>query len=372
MRPNDVTIFMCGDVMTGRGIDQILPHPAAPRIYEPYMDSALGYVELAERAHGPIPGPAGFSYIWGDAFEEFRLAGPDVKIINLETAVTRSEDYEDKGINYRMDPANIPCITAAGIDCCALANNHILDWGVRGLAETIMTLKNAGLACCGAGGNIGAAAAPAVIKTANGGRVLVFSMGSETSGIPRHWAASEDRAGVNLLADLTPGAARPLKKEIEKQRRQGDIVVASVHWGGNWGFDVPDAFRQFAYLLIDEAGVDIIHGHSSHHPKGIEVHSGKLILYGCGDFINDYEGIEGYEHFRPELGLMYFAKTDMASGRLLSLRMTPTLIRRFRVNRAEINDALWLTDMITREGGRFNTRASLGEDGRLALEWDFE
>jgi poly-gamma-glutamate capsule biosynthesis protein CapA/YwtB (metallophosphatase superfamily) len=59
--------------------------------------------------------------------------------------------------------------------------------------------------------------------------------------------------------------------------------------------------RQFAHALIDEAGFDLVHGHSSHHPKAIEVHHGRIILYGCGDFITDYEGIKGYESFRDDL-----------------------------------------------------------------------
>ena len=365
-----ITIFMCGDVMTGRGIDQILPHPSGPAIHEPFMKSALGYVELAEQAHGPIPRPAGFSYIWGDALGEFGRAAPDVKIINLETSVTRSADYEEKGINYRMHPDNIPCLTAAGIDCCALANNHVLDWGVSGLKETLATLKNAGLAGCGAGENVREASAPAVMGTARG-RVLVFSMGSVTSGIPRGWAAGEDRPGVNLLEDFSYGKILALKEKMEKHpRREGDIVIASIHWGENWGYDVPEEMRRFAHLLIDEAGVDVIHGHSSHHPRGIEVHGGKLILYGCGDFINDYEGISGYEEFRGELGLMYFAKADPADGKLISLRMTPTIARRFRVNRVAPSDALWLRDILTREGRRFGTRVRAGADGRLDLEWE--
>ena len=94
--------------MTGRGIDQILTHPSNSVLYESYMKSTKGYVELGEMAHGTIPRPAGDSYIWGDALEELELRGPDVKIINLETSVTRSEDYwKYKGINYRMYPDNI-------------------------------------------------------------------------------------------------------------------------------------------------------------------------------------------------------------------------------------------------------------------------
>jgi len=80
---NPITIFMCGDVMTGRGIDQVLPHPSNPVIYEPCMRSAKGYVELAEGANGPIPQPVDFSYIWGDALEEFERVVPDLRIINF-------------------------------------------------------------------------------------------------------------------------------------------------------------------------------------------------------------------------------------------------------------------------------------------------
>ncbi len=77
-------------------------------------------------------------------------------------------------------------------------------------------------------------------------------------------------------------------------------MVVSIHWGGNWGYGIPGEQRQFAHRLIDQAGVDVVHGHYSHHAKGIEVYHDKLILYGCGDFLNDYEGISGQERFRGE------------------------------------------------------------------------
>ena len=68
--PNAITIFLCGDVMTGRGIDQILPHPSDPTIYESYMKSAQGYVKIAEEVNGSIDFPVSFSYIWGNALKE--------------------------------------------------------------------------------------------------------------------------------------------------------------------------------------------------------------------------------------------------------------------------------------------------------------
>src|SRR5262252_6689064 len=148
---NAISLLLCGDVMTGRGIDQVLPCPVNPVLYEPYLRDAREYVELAETVHGPISRPVSFDYIWGDALEELERAEVDSRIVNLETAITSAEEAWPKEINYRMHPANIGCITAARIDCCCLANNHVLDWGYAGLDETIATLDKAGVAHAGAG-----------------------------------------------------------------------------------------------------------------------------------------------------------------------------------------------------------------------------
>lgn len=149
-----ITLFLCGDVMTGRGIDQVLPHPSNPELHEPYVESALEYVAMAETANGRIPKPVDFSHVWGDAAEEIDRATPTARVVNLETSITTSGNYELKGINYRMHPANVACLTAAKIDCCVLANNHVLDWGRSGLAETISTLRRARIQPAGAGRNL--------------------------------------------------------------------------------------------------------------------------------------------------------------------------------------------------------------------------
>ncbi|SCY16572.1 CapA family protein [Nitrosospira sp. Nsp13] len=364
-----IMLFLCGDVMTGRGIDQVLPHPGNPVLYERYMKSATGYMELAEEVNGPIPKPVDFSYIWGDALAELERRKPDVRIINLETAITRSDEVENKAVNYRMHPDNIPCITAAGIDCCALANNHVLDWGYAGLAETLKTLRMAGIKVAGAGLNIQQARAPTVSAVRGKGRVLVFSFGSETSGIPWSWAASAERPGVNLLRDFSSKTVRGIHDNIRSVKLPGDIVVASIHWGNNWGYEIPREQQEFACQLIDEADVDVVHGHSSHHAKGIEVYKEKLILYGCGDFLNDYEGISGHEAYRGDLSLMYFARVESSTGNLISLHMTPMQIKKFRLNRAPANDAIWLRDTLNREGKRSGTSVELNADNSLILRW---
>ena len=360
-------LFLCGDVMTGRGVDQVLPHPGDPRIHESYARSAQEYVRLAEQANGPFRRPVDFADIWGDALAELDRARPDARIVNLETSVTRSDDYwVDKGINYRMHPANIPSLTAAGIDCCALANNHVLDYGYAGLRETLETLASAGIKTAGAGMSKAEARSPAVIDVADKGRVVVFAFAAESSGVPRSWAATDDRPGIDLLEDLSGRTIERIERMVSSTKRPRDVVVASIHWGDNWGYEVPDEHVRFGHRLI-EVGVDVIHGHSSHHPRPIEVFQHRPILYGCGDFLDDYEGISGYEEFRDDLTLMYFADVDADSARLIELTMTPMRVRQFRLNHASPEEVRWLRDTIDRESRAFGLSVDLCEDLRLAV-----
>jgi poly-gamma-glutamate synthesis protein (capsule biosynthesis protein) len=363
------TLFLCGDVMTGRGIDQILPHPSDPVIHEPYLKDARGYLRLAEQASGKIPFPVQCGYPWGDALAVLEKMAPDLRIVNLETSVTRSDDYwKGKGINYRMHPANVCCLTAARIDACSLSNNHVLDWGYAGLDETLGRLHGAEVKTAGAGRNLEEATTPAELAVPGKGVVHLFSFGLESSGIPPAWGATSAKPGVNLLPDLSESTLAKIAAQVKAVKKVGDAVIASLHWGGNWDFEVTRQERKFAHALIDSAAVDIVHGHSSHHVKGIELYHGRLLLYGCGDFINDYEGIRGYEAYRAELGLMYFPCLDLASGELLSLVMVPTKIGKLRVQSATAQETAWLRDTLNREGEKFGTCVQMREDGSLLLQ----
>jgi poly-gamma-glutamate synthesis protein (capsule biosynthesis protein) len=362
MSGKTITLMLCGDVMLGRGIDQILPHPSLPLLHEDYVRSALDYVTLAERANGAIPRRAPFAYVWGDALGELDRRKPDLRIINLETAVTRSDRPAPKGINYRMNPANVPCLTTAGIDCCVLANNHVLDWGREGLLETLHAVRGAGIATVGAGIDLAEAEAPAVLSVAGKGRVLVYAAACGSSGVPSDWAAGRSRPGVNLIDEPSVEIARRTAERVVLDRRAGDIVVFSIHWGGNWGYRVGRSERAFARSLIESGVVDIVYGHSSHHFKGIEVHRGRPIMYGCGDFLNDYEGIAGYEEYRGDLTLMHFLNLASADGRLLALDMAPFRIRNFRLHRAGRDDAQWMRKTLDRECRAFGGAVALDRD----------
>ena len=352
-RRESVTLFVCGDVMTGRGIDQILPNRSRPRLYEPGVESAVEYVELAEKTHGRIPRNVNYSYVWGDSIEVLNRIAPDVRIANLETAVTASDEAAPKGINYRMHPANMPVLSAARLDCCVLANNHVLDWGQTGLRETIDTLRRANIRTVGAGHALAEAEAPAILSMADAGRALVFAYATSDSGAPASWAARDDRPGVNWLPDYSEVTVRRITVQVAAARHDGDIVIASIHWGSNWGFDIPSEHRAFAHALVDRAGVDVVYGHSSHHAKAVEVYQSHPIFYGCGDFINDYEGISGKEAYRDDLAVAYFPTLRLRSGELIRLTMAPLQIRRFRLQRPSATDHAWLTATLDREYRRF-------------------
>lgn len=355
-----VSLCLCGDVMTGRGVDQILPHPCSAELFEPTVQDAREYVDMAEDANGAIRRPVDFAYPWGDALPVLQSA--DVRIVNLETAVAADgAPWNHKEVHYRMHPENVRCLTVPPIDACTLANNHALDWGRDALPETLDTLHRAGIATAGAGRTLREARELAFVEAPHG-RVGVLGLGATSSGVPRAWAATEQRAGVWVLRDHSEREADAVGESIARCKRPGEIVIASVHWGSNWGYEVSDEQVSFAHALV-ERGVDVVHGHSSHHPRPIEVHRGKLVLYGCGDFLNDYEGISGYERFRGDLVLAYMAQVDMGTGELLELRMVPMRIRRMRLEKAAHDDTLWLAETLSRYG----SGVAVGPDGVLGL-----
>ena len=146
--------------------------PAIRRFTGPTPTTPTDYVQLAERKHGPIPAVRGFDYVWGDALAEFDAFAPDLRLINLETAITaQGKPWPRKPIHYRMNPQNIDVLVRAKIDFCSLANNHVMDWGYVSMGDTMKALASAGIARAGAGRDRARAAAPAILHVPGKGRV---------------------------------------------------------------------------------------------------------------------------------------------------------------------------------------------------------
>ena len=360
-------LLLAGDIMTGRGIDQVMPHPCPPNLKEPVVHDARDYIHMAERANGPVPSAVEPDYIWGDALEEIERIAPDRTLVNLETAVTAGgRPWPRKGIHFRMNPQNIACLAAARVDVCALANNHVLDWGRDGFSDTLSTLRHAGFATAGAGRNQVEAAAPAILPLHDHRRLLVFAFATYDSGVPPAWEANH-LPGVNMLPPDDIGLDRTVERLLAS-RREEDLVVVSVHWGENWVAHIPATHRRIAHRLIETGAADLVHGHSSHHPLPAEVYGGKLILYGCGDLINDYEGIGQGAPGRSDL-VCLSAATLENDGHLRDLEVLPFQLRRFRLAHMTRDDRGWLRDFLNRRSEPFGTKFVSGEHRHWHLAW---
>jgi poly-gamma-glutamate synthesis protein (capsule biosynthesis protein) len=265
-----------------------------------------------------------------------------------------------------MHPGHLACLAAARLDVCVLANNHVLDWGVEGFSDTLSCLRHAGFATAGAGRNHIEAAAPAIRALHGGRRLLVFSFATYDSGVPPAWEANHS-PGINMLApdDIALAAA---VAGIQSRRREGDLVVVSLHWGENWVGPVPAIHRRIALQFIEAGAADVVHGHSSHHPLPAEVHHGKLILYGCGDLINDYEGIADGGPARSDLVCLY-AVTLKNDGRLRDLEVLPFRLRRFRLQHMTHDEREWLRDFLNRRSQPFGTKFVTGRHRHWHLAW---
>lgn len=344
---DEVRLFLAGDVMTGRGIDQILPHPGPAELREPVVTDANEYVNLAERCNGPIARPVPFGWPWGNLLTVLEAWAPHVRAINLETSITGAGEFASgKSVHYRMHPNNLPCLQQIRPDVCALANNHVLDFGPEGLIHTLDNARAAGLPVAGAGGDLGSAASPVRVETPIRG-VRFASVACSSSGVGPDWAAKHDRPGVWLLPELTRQRAYELVGRVRDTMPGNDLMVISIHWGANWGYELPRSHRRFAHHLID-AGADVVHGHSSHHPRPVEIYRGKLILHGCGDLVNDYEGIGGTEQYRDELRLAYLATIHAPTGTLRDLVLVPLRARRMRLESTVPRDTEWICATMNR------------------------
>lgn len=339
MEAPTLKLLLGGDLMLGRGIDQQMPQHCDPALHEAVVRDARHYAQLAEERHGVLTTPFEPATPWGASLAWMEHFQPELRLVNLETAITQSDRaWPGKGVHFRMHPANITALQAARLDGCSLANNHSLDWGFNGLADTLHSLRQAGIQTAGAGLSPHQAQRPARWQLGDGRQLLLFAWAFTSSGVPPAWGVQPTHPGVALLSGINSGSVKWLCRCINRQRRPGDRVVVSLHWGANWVPVVPEQHRWLARQLIELAGVDVVVGHSSHHPLPLEVHQGRLILYGCGDVINDYEGLPAHGPWRADLVCLYGVELERRSGALASLELRPFQLRGFKLQEASTSD----------------------------------
>lgn len=363
----DTTLCLCGDIMTAHGIDPLLP-PSETRLpHARSMRSALEYVRAAE-AEAPLPRPVCFEYPWGDALALLKREQPDLRLVNLEACITARGSTACQRLLARLPPQQLPTLVALGVDGALLANPHALGWGREGLHDTLASLRQAGIAAIGAGHDRAEAEQEAQWLLPGKSRVRLFAFGHASGGLSGQWAADEATPGVSWLERLDGEAVQRLACRIRGSRQEGDIVLVALHWGGHWGYEVSGEQRRFARALIDEAGVDLVWGNASCHPRPIEVYRGRLILYGVGKFQKNPGAGGEHAALRPDLAALYLPRL-CADGRLAELRLWPLRVHLFRLKRACASDCQWLARALGQACRCHGTGLEPLPDGSLRLYW---
>ncbi|MBI5587942.1 MAG: CapA family protein [Deltaproteobacteria bacterium] len=264
-------------------------------------------------------------FVWGDTIPFFKSA--DASVCNLECVISdRGERREPsrKAFHFRTDSKNIEALTKAAITAVTLANNHSLDFGPDALADTLNSLDASGIKRAGAGADIREASSAVYFK-ASGVGVALMSFTDNEPG----WEATEKTPGVYYLpADLNDPRTATLMDKIREAKKKADLVIVSPHWGPNRGYRPVPGHIPLAHAMID-AGADIVFGHSCHVFQGVELYRGRPIIYGAGDFIDDY-AVDEVE--RNDESFVFIVETDGA--RLQRLLLYPTMIIRFQARSA--------------------------------------
>lgn len=288
----------------------------------------------------------GYAHPWGNILP--LLKKNDFNIINLETTITKSEKRVFKVFNFKLDPNNIQTLFEANISLVNLANNHILDFNEEGLIETLQVLDNKKIKHVGAGQDITQARRLEILEK-NGIKIGVIGY---TDNEP-DWAATSEKAGINYVR---VGQLEKIEHDIKSIRTQVDVLIISIHWGPNKVEHPETALVDFAHKIID-CGADLIHGHSAHIFQGIEIYNGKAIIYGAGDFIDDYM-IYPTQHNDHS----FLFKAKITKDGIQQLELIPVYISEMQVNLAKNELAQKILNHMKKLSAEFGTKLEIKDD----------
>ena len=204
------------------------------------------------------------------------LLNADIFIGNLEAALTNSEEVlVDKKYRFKTPPVPVAAaLSRAGMDVAILANNHSMDYGYAGLAETRWALHSEGVKTIGAGSNLAEARRAAIINVAE--KRVGFLAYSNT--FPEEFWAQKNRPGTAF------GHQHQIVEDVKVLKRQGvDHVLVSFHWGREGKTELREYQPILGRAAID-AGADIVIGHHPHILQAVEQYKHGVIFYSLGNF----------------------------------------------------------------------------------------
>ncbi|WP_344611110.1 CapA family protein [Dactylosporangium salmoneum] len=240
--PVELTLAFAGDVhFTGR-TEGLLKEPAA--------------------AIGPMAG---------------ELSGADLAVVNLESAVTSRGTPEPKEFHFRAPVSAYQAIKDAGIDAVSIANNHALDYGRVGFADTLDGAAASGVAVFGGGRSLDEAYAP-LILSARGVRVAIVGF-SQIHTLAESWKAGPSTSGIAMAWDVPRAVAA-----VRAARERADVVVVFNHWGTET-VSCPNADQKSFAKALADAGADMIIGAHAHVLQGDGWLGRTYVAYGLGNFV---------------------------------------------------------------------------------------
>ena len=237
------------------------------------------------------------------------LSGADLTLANFENPLVESAVWHPEETYFTGDLRLMPILDQAGIDGVTLGNNHVLDAGDTGLAETLGHLDDAGIARAGAGMDLAGAREPMIFDLGDT-KIGVLSY----LGIPGYdWAWATETA---------PGTA-PLKEEViredvERLRDEVDLLVVMPHWGKEYLATPEPGQVELAHAAVD-AGADLVVGGHAHWPKGIELYRGAPIFYGVGNFLLD-------QSWSEETSTGIFAEITLYGDEVIQIKPVPFIL----------------------------------------------
>jgi poly-gamma-glutamate capsule biosynthesis protein CapA/YwtB (metallophosphatase superfamily) len=201
------------------------------------------------------------------------LRGADLRIVNCECALTKaSKPVWKSGAVFKGRPAHVSGLTAVPFEVACLANNHVFDYGLGGLRETLDTLRANGIRTVGAGLSFEEALKPLSLKV-KGTRITVLNFGE-----------GEDLTASRGGPGVCGWEIARLAASVRKAKRRGDFVVVVAHAGLEY-IPFPPPYVVEAFRTLSDAGADCVVGHHPHVPQGLESRAGRLIAYSLGNFV---------------------------------------------------------------------------------------
>jgi poly-gamma-glutamate capsule biosynthesis protein CapA/YwtB (metallophosphatase superfamily) len=241
------------------------------------------------------------------AFDETRslLREGDINFGNLETPITDDgEASPNKQFTFRMSSKAVESLSRVGFNLFSLANNHIMDFGIRGLSDTLGILNRHGINFSGAGENVLVARAPAIV-TIRGKKIglLAYSM-----TLPTDFYAGIDRPGTAFAYQ------EYLRVDIPRVRKQCDFLIVSFHWGKELA-PFPEKYQiDIAHEVVD-LGADLVLGHHPHVFQGIEIYQDHLIFYSLGNF--------AFSSYSDKVRYGMMARMTLLKGRISQVEIVP-------------------------------------------------